>query len=147
MTEQEAREAEERADMIIKKVRTLVDLEDAVLAARDAVQNLSTNNVSRTSEREELMKLESQLKSSVEELNNITEELKWETPCFRAYVLPQMSELVGTLKACDTTDRKHLAELVTALTDEENSQSPEQLAEAIVTRIRINIERTFGANA
>ena len=102
----------------------------------------------RESERqEELTQLETELKASVAELDSITDELKWATPCFRAYVLPQMSELVGTLKACDAVERNELAELVSALTDEENSQSPEQLEAAIVTRLRNNIERTFNVSS
>ena len=135
MTEKEMREAKERADMIVEKVRALVALEDAVLEARESERQ------------EELTQLESQLKASVAELDSITDELKWATPCFRAYVLPQMSELVGTLKACDAVERNELAELVSALTDEENSQSPEQLEAAIVTRLRNNIERTFNVSS
>lgn len=133
MTEQEAREAKERANMIVEKVRALVTLEDAVLDAR------------KTERQQELTKLESQLKASVEELDEITNELQWATPCFKAYVLPQMSELVGTLKACNAAHRNELAELVNALTDEKNSDHPEQIEEAIVTRLRTNIERTFSA--
>ena len=131
MTEKEIQEAKVRADSIINKVRALVTLEDAVLNARNDERQ------------EELTKLETQLKTSVEELDSITNDLKLATPCFRAYVLPQMSEIVGTLKACDAADRKELAQLVKALTDDKESQSPEQLEEAIVTRLMNNIERTF----
>ena len=53
-----------------------------------------------------------------------------------------MSEIVGTLKACDAADRSELAELVTVLTDE-NAEPSEQLEEAIITRLKNNIERTF----
>ena len=135
MTEKELQEAKERADTIVEKVRALVAMEDAVLEARESKRQ------------EELTQLESQLKANVAELDSITDELKWATPCFRAYVLPQMSELVGTLKVCDAVERKELAELVRALTDEENSQSPEHLEEAIVTRLRNNIERTFNVDS
>lgn len=131
MTEQEAREAKERADIIIDKVRNLVSLEDAVLGAMEVGRQ------------EKLPELEAQLKSRVEELASITDELKLATPCFRAYVLPQMSELVGTLKACVAADRNELAELVSTLTDEENLKPTDQIEEAIVTRLKNNIERTF----
>ena len=105
MTEQEAREAKERADMIVNKVRDLVALEDKVLEARESVRQLSLNDTSPddlqedpiTKRQSALAVLEAQLKESVEDLDSITDELKWATPCFRAYVLPQMSELVGTL--------------------------------------------------
>ena len=112
MTEQEAREAKERADMIVNKVRDLVALEDKVLEARESVRQLSLNDTSPddlqedpiTKRQSALAVLEAQLKESVEDLDSITDELKWATPCFRAYVLSQMSELVGTLKACDTLE-------------------------------------------
>ena len=153
MTEQEMRAAKERADAIVVKVRDLVALEDKVLDARESVHQLSVNGNDTSpdglqedsiAERQKgLAVLEAQLKESVEELDSITDELKWATPCFRAYVLPQMSELVGTLKACDAADRSELTQLVTALTDEENSQSPEELEAAIVTRLKDNLERTF----
>ena len=145
MTDKEMREAMERADRIVEKVRSLVALEDKVLAARESVRQLSATNGGTASTarlQEDLAGLESQLKESVAELDGITAELQLATPCFRAYVLPQMSEIVGTLKACDAAERSELAELVTALTDE-NSEPSEQLEEAIITRLKSNIERSF----
>lgn len=152
MNEQELREAKERADMIVNKMRDLVTLEDKVLKARESVRQLSVNDTSPANLQEDsvaerqngLSVLEAQLKESVEELDGVTDELKWATPCFRAYVLPQMSEIVGTLKACDAADRSELTQLVTALTDE-NSESPAELEEAIITRLKDNLERTFSA--
>jgi hypothetical protein len=152
MNEQELREAKERADMIVNKMRDLVTLEDKVLKARESVRQLSVNDTSPDALQEDsvaerqngLSVLEAQLKESVEELDGITDELKWATPCFRAYVLPQMSEIVGTLKACDAADRSELTQLVTVLTDE-NSESPAELEEAIITRLKDNLERTFSA--
>lgn len=131
MTDQEAREAKERADMIVRKVRDLVTLEDQVLQARDAGSQA------------ELSKLEAELEESVNELESITDELKWATPCFRAYVLPQMSELVGTLKACDAAGRSELAKLVNSLTNEEDSESLEEVETAIINQLKENIDRTF----
>ena len=145
MTEQEMREAMERANGIVEKVRSLVALEDKVLAVRESVRQLSATNGGTSSIarlQEDLAGLESQLQENVAELDGITDELKLATPCFRAYVLPQMSEIVGTLKACDAADRSELAELVTVLTDE-NAEPSEQLEEAIITRLKSNIERTF----
>lgn len=144
MTDQEIREAAERADRIVEKVRSLVALEDKVLEVRASVRQLSVNGntASTTRLQEDLAGLESQLKKSVSELDDITDELKFATPCFKAYVLPQMSEIVGTLKACDAADRSELAQLITGLTDE-NSESSEQLEEAIITRLKSNLERTF----
>ena len=55
-----------------------------------------------------------------------------------------MTEIVGTLKACDATDRGELAELITALTAE-NTEPSEQLEAAIITRLKNNIERTFSS--
>ena len=144
MTDQEIREATERADRIIEKVRSLVSLEDKVIEARESVRHVSDNGGATTQHQDALAALESQLAENVKELDGITDELKLATPCFRAYVLPQMSEIVGTLKACDTADRSELAELVTVLTDE-NAEPSEQLEEAIITRLKNNIERTFSA--
>ena len=131
MTEQESREAKERADLIVKKVRDLVTLEDRVLQARDA------------GSQDDLSKLEADLEQSVNELDSITDELKWATPCFRAYVLPQMSELVGTLKACDAAGRSELAKLVNSLTKEEDAESLEELETTIINQLKENIDRTF----
>ena len=146
MTEKELREAMERADRIVEKVRALVALEDKVLEARESVRQLSVNGDTplATDPQDVLAALESQLEENVKELDGIADELKLATPCFRAYVLPQMSEIVGTLNACDAADRSELAELVTALTDE-NAEPSEQLEEAIITRLKHNIERTFSA--
>ena len=147
MTEQELREATERADRIVEKVRALVALEDKVLVLRESIHQVTATNDGTASTarlQEDLAGLESQLKESVAELDGITDELKLATPCFRAYVLPQMSEIVGTLKACDAADRSELAELVTVLTDE-NAEPSEELETAIITRLKGNIERTFSA--
>lgn len=144
MTDQEMREAMARADGIVAKVRSLVTLEDKVLAAREAVRQPSATSDAAFAARlqEDLATLESQLKERVAELDSITEELQLATPCFRAYVLPQMSEIVGTLKACDTAERSELTQLIAALTDE-NTETTEQLEEAIITRLKSNLERTF----
>lgn len=152
MTEKEIQEATERADRIVEKVRDLVVLEGKVVEARESVRQLSANgDTAPTSplqenliaERSDILKgLESQLKENVEALGDITDELKLATPCFRAYVLPQMSEIVGTLKTCDAAERSELAQLVTALTGQ-NSLSPEELEEAIINRLKSNLERTF----
>ncbi len=144
MTDQEMKEAMERADGIVEKVRALTALEDEVLAARESARQHSVNggNASAAHLQEDLAELEAQLKESVAELDSITEDLHLATPCFRAYVLPQMSEIVGTLKACDAAERRELTELITALTDE-STETTEQLEKAIITRLKHNLERTF----
>ena len=144
MTDQEMREAMERANRIIEKVRSLVALEDKVIEARESVRHVSENDGATAQQQDALAALEAQLAENVKELDGITDALKLATPCFRAYVLPQMSEIVGTLKACDAADRSELAELVTVLTDE-NAEPAEQLEEAIIARLKNNIERTFSA--
>ena len=144
MTDQEIREATKRADRIIEKVRALVALEDKVIEARESVRHVSDNSGATAQHQDALAALESQLEESVKELDGITDELKLATPCFRAYVLPQMSEIIGTLKACDAADRSELAELVTTLTGE-NAEPSEELEAAIITRLKSNIERTFSA--
>lgn len=144
MTDQEIREATERADRMIEKVRALVALEDKVIEARESVQHVSDTGDATAQHQDALAALESQLEENVKELDGIADALKLATPCFRAYVLPQMSEIVGTLKACDAADRSELAELVTVLTDE-NAEPSEQLEAAIITRLKNNLERTFNA--
>ena len=52
-----------------------------------------------------------------------------------------MSEVVGTLRTYDAAEREELAQLVAALTDEENVQSLEQLEAIIITRLRNNLEK------
>ena len=153
MTERETKDAKERVDMIVKKVRDLIVLEDQVLEAREAVhQSTAMRDKAPTTDLQEdtlaerqkvLVKLESELKACIVELRRITDELKWAIPCFRAYVLPQMSELVRTLKATDETERCEFPQLVSALMDEGDPRSPEQLEEAIIARLKDNLERVF----
>ena len=128
MTEQEARAAQERADLIVKKVKDLVALEDQVLAAQPP-------------EREALT---SQLRERAEELNGIADELKWATPCFRAYVLPQIGEILGEHKAFNDANRQDLERIVNILTDEEGAEVSEQLAATLITSLRENLGKTFG---
>ena len=106
MTDQEIREATERADRIIEKVRALVALENKVIEARESVRHVSDNGGVTAQHQDALAALESQLEENVKELDGITDALKLATPCFRAYVLPQMSEIVGTLNACDAAEMK-----------------------------------------
>ena len=131
MTDQEARAAKERADMIVDKVRDLVILEEQVIQARESATH------------PELTKLEAELKTRVDELDVITGELKWATPCFKAYVLPQMSESVGTLKACDNAGRSELAKLIESLNDENSDGKLEEIETAIINQLKENIDRTF----
>ena len=140
MTEREMLEAQKRADMIVGKVRDLVDLEGQVLEARGAASGDATNPDGNGS----LNDLEARLKTSVEELNGISDELKWATPCFRAYVLPQIGDIMGKQQSFDSEERRDLESVIAALTDAENAQSSEQLASEIITRLRDNLEKTFG---
>lgn len=144
MTEQEMREAAERADKIVEKVRSLVALEDKVLEARASARHVSNNGGSTAQHQDALAVLESELEENVKELDGIADELKLATPSFKTYVLPQLSEIVGTLKASDTAEQKELVQLVAALTDNGNTQSLEQLEAIIIARLRNNLEKTFG---
>ena len=96
-----------------------------------------------------LTALESQLKTHVEEMVTIIDELQsidelQTIPYFRAYVLPQIGEAVGTLKACDVAESEELTQLVAALVDADSPQSLERLEAIIITRLRDNLEKTFG---
>ena len=129
MTEQEMREAQERADLIVKKVKDLVALEDSALAAQPAEQATFV----------------SQLRERAEELNGIADELKWATPCFRAYVLPQIGEILDKRETFNEAERLDLERIVSTLTDEENAEASEQLTALLITSLRENLERTFGS--
>lgn len=154
MTEKETQQTKELADIIVEKFRTLVALETKVLEAKEAVNQSSATDDSvepsdpqdnATAERQDMLTaLESELKTQVEEMVSIIDELQSATPYFSAYVLPQIGEVVGTLKARDVTETEEFTQLVAALMDADNPQSLERLASIIITRIRDNLEKTFG---
>ena len=56
-----------------------------------------------------------------------------------------MSEIVGTLKASNAAEQEELSQLVEALMDAGNKRSLEQLEAIIITRLRDNLEKTFGS--
>ena len=138
MTEREMLESQKRADAIVDKVRGLVTLESRVLEAREAASDSVSNQNG-------LKDLEVQLKRRVGELNEITNELKWATPCFRAYVLPQISNIMGQQKSFQSEKRKDLQSVIAALTEGEDAELSEELAVDIIARLRANIEKSFGA--
>ena len=138
MTEREMLEAQKRADAIVDKVRALVALESQVLEAREAADV-------HAADQNGLKDLEAQLERCVEELNGITDELKWATPCFRAYVLPQIGDIMGQQKSFQSAERKDLESVIAALTAEENAEPSEELAADIIARLRSNIEKSFRA--
>ena len=140
MTEREMLEAQKRADLIVDKVRDLVALESQVLEARETANERATDLDRNGS----LKDLEARLETRVEELNGISDELKWVTPCFRAYVLPQIGDILGSKQSFDSEERADLNRVIAALTDEEGAQSSEQLASEIIARLRENLEKTFG---
>lgn len=156
MTEtKETEQTKALADVIVEKFRNLFALESRVLEARERARQIAANrdttepsdlqqNTSTPDNQEMLMALETQLKKQVAEIETIIDELRSATPSFRTYVLPQMSEIVGTLKASDVVEQEELIQLVAALTDDGNTQSLEQLEAIIITRLRDNLEKTFG---
>ena len=141
MTEHEMLEAQKRADAIVDKVRDLIVLESQVLQAREA----ANESTAHTDGNGALKDLEAKLQTRVEELNGVADELKWATPCFRAYVLPQIGDIMGKQKSFDSEERKDLESIIAALTDEENSEPSEQLAADIIARLRENLAKTFGS--
>lgn len=137
MTEREMLEAQKRANAIVDKVRDLIALESRVLEARDAAGD-------RTADQNGLKTLETELETRVAELSAIADELKWATPCFRAYVLPQISEIMGSQKSFHSAERKDLENVIAALTDAEDGEFSEELAGDIIAHLRSNIEKSFG---
>ena len=154
MTEKETQQTKELADIIVEKFRTLVALESKVLEATEAVsqQPVPHNNTEppdspenpAVERRDMLTALESQLKTHVEEMVRIINELQSATPYFSAYVLPQIGEAVETLKARDVAESEEFTQLVAALVDADSPQSLERLEAIIITRLRDNLEKTFG---
>ena len=154
MSEKDAGQTKELANLIVEKFRVLVALESKVLAAReqgtqaaaihDSEEPANPQENPTTTYQETLTQLESELKKGVAEMEKIIEELKSATPSFKTYVQPQLSEIVETLKASDAAEQAELAQLVAALTDDGNTQSLEQLEAIIITRLRDNLEKTFG---
>lgn len=149
MTEKETEQTTELADIIVEKFRALVDLESRVLEAREFAVHNTTEPVdpqvdSIAGRQETLTKLEWQLKRAVEEMDIIMEELQFAPSDFRAYLLPQIGEIIGTLRACDAVEQGELIQLVDALVDVDSPQSLEQLEAIIITRLRDNLEKTFG---
>ncbi|MDE0553983.1 MAG: hypothetical protein OXI24_07205 [Candidatus Poribacteria bacterium] len=137
MTEQEMLAAQKRADAVVDKVRGLVDLENRVLEARAVADD-------STADSNGLKDLEAQLERRVAELNEIANELQWATPCFRAYVLPQISEVMGKQTSFRSEERKDLENVIAALTAEEDGEFSEALAADIIARLRSNIQKSFG---
>ena len=154
MTEREIEQTKALADIIVEKFRNLFALESLILEARERERQIAANrgtaepsdpqDVPIPEDQEMLTALETQLKAQIAEMEETIDELKSATPSFRTYVLPQMSEIVGTLKASGVVEQEELAQLVAALTDDGDTQSLEQLEAIIITRLRDNLEKTFG---
>lgn len=138
MTEREMLEAQKRANAIVDKVRDLIALESRVLEAREVTGD-------STADQNGLKTLETELEERVAELSGIADELKWATPCFRAYVLPQISDIMGNQKSFHSEERKDLENVIAALTDAEDGEFSEELAADIIAHLHANIERSFGA--
>ena len=154
MTERETEQTNELADLIVEKFRKLFTLENRVLEAREQARHITANpytaeasdppDTPTPEDQKMLIALETALKEQVEEMEEIIDALRSATPSFSPYVLPQMSEIVETLKASDAAAQAELAQLVATLTDNGNTQSLEQLEAIIITRLRDNLEKTFG---
>ncbi len=141
MTEQEVQEAQKRADSIVDKVRTLLTLEDQVLAARITAHNLSENGDDIDNS---LKGLEAQLEEAVGELSEIGDELKWATLCFRAYLLPRIVDLIENRDTFDSEEQGYLTSILSALTGGMSAEDSEQLASEIIARLEGNLQKTFG---
>lgn len=154
MTQRETQQIKELSDIIVEKLRNLFALENRILEARDQATQIVANRdtaeptVSQDptipEDPETLTTLETQLKEQIEEMEEMLDELRSETPSLRTYVLPQVREIVETLKVSDAAEQKGLTQLIATLTDDGDTQSLEQLEVIIITRLRDNLEKTFG---
>ena len=121
MSEREMLETQRRADLIVAKIRELIALESQILAATETGN--PDGNLA-------LKDLEARLKTRVEELGTIVDELKWATPCFRAF---------------NSEERKDFENVIAALATGDDPESADRLAAEIFARLRANIEQSFGA--
>lgn len=150
MTEKENEQTNELADVIVAKFRNLFALESRVLEAREQAATRDTpepddpQDTPTPEDQKMLTALETALKEQVEEMEEIIDALRSATPSFRTYVLPQMREIVETLKTSNPAEQAELSLLVAALMDDGNTQSLERLEAVIITRLRDNLEKTFG---
>ena len=142
MTERETQQIKELPDIIVEKLRNLFALENRILEAREQATQTAANR--DPADQETLTALETQLREQIEEMEAIIDELRSATPSLRTYVLPQIREIIETLKASDAAEQEELAQLIDALTDDRDTQSLEQLEAIIITRLRDNLEKTFG---
>ena len=119
----------------------MIALEGQVLEARDA----DSEGAASCNGNASVADLEARLKTRVEELNEISDELKWATPCFRAYVLPQIGDIMGGHASFNSEERKDLESVIALLKAGENTELSEQLAAEIIARLRTNLEKSFGS--
>ena len=154
MIERETEQLKELADIIVEKFRTLFALENRIsetrkqatqtAANRDTAEPTDPQDPTTPENQETLTTLETQLKEHIEEMEEIIDELKSATPSLRTYLLPQMHQIVEALKTNTPAEQVELIQLVAALTEAGNTQALEQLEAIIITRIRDNLEQTFG---
>ena len=154
MTQKETEQTKELADIIVEKFRHLFALESRILEAREqATQTAANHDTTEPAEpqdtltpedQETLTTLETQMKELIEETEEFIDALESETPALKTYVLPQMHQIVETLKANTSAEQAELVQLVTVLTGTRSTQSLEQLEAVIITRLRDSLEKTFG---
>ena len=154
MTEKETQQTKEIADIIVEKFRNLFALESRILEARERATQTAANRDTTeppnpqgtpiSQDEEMLTTLETQMNELIEDMEEFVDELKSTMPALRTYILPQMLQIVETLKANTPAEQAELLQLVTALIAIGNTQSLEQLEAVIITRLRDSLEKTFG---
>ncbi len=154
MTQSETQKTKELAEIIVEKIRNLFALQSRILEIRgqppqtaahhDAIEPAEPQEARPPEDEETLTTLETQLKERIKETEEFIDQLKSETPFLKTYILPQMHQIIETLKTNAPAEQAQLAKLVNTLIEEGDTQSREQLEAIIITRLRDNLKKTFG---
>lgn len=144
MSESDIIKAKNRADTFIEKVEALMVMEDKILAAREiGHQRADISKNLDTEKHRDLENLERQVKMCTEELCRITDELCWEEPLFRTYVLPRLIRIMQQHKPFTLMEQQDIEMLLNTIADNENSGAIGQLESEIITRLADNLKKMF----
>ena len=154
MTHSETEKTKELAEIIVEKIRNLFALQSRILenrghptqtaAHQDGIEPAEPQDARTLEDKETLTTLETQLKERIKETEEFIDQLKSETPSLKTYILPQMHQIIETIKTDTPPEQTELAKLVNTLTEEGNTESLEQLEAIIITHLRDNLKKTFG---
>ena len=104
----ETQKTKELAEIIVEKIRNLFALQSRILETRgqptqtaahhDTIEPAEPQDARTPEDKETLRTLETQLKECIKETEAFIDQLKSETPSLKTYILPQMHQIIETLK-------------------------------------------------